>query len=209
MISTEYYTLRTRSPRRRAGRGSAFFRFLIRGPGPDDGDAQDGGAGGAVGGELPGADILQHVFIREVEPLRGLDVDRGEARFVDDPDVFLGGQRAGDAADADLGDFLELGRKLALEDDVRDAKPAARLEDAEALGEGQALVGDEVEDAVADDDVGRRVVDGEGFDVAEAELDVLEAAAFGVHAGLVDHLGRHVDANDPARVADDRAGAEA
>ncbi len=124
------------------------------------------------------------------------------------PEILPGLERSRDAADVELGGLPELRRQLALEDDVGDAEMAARLEDAEDLGEGPALVGDEVEDAVADDDVGGSVVDRQGLDVPEAELDVPEAEAGGVLAGLGDHLGRHVDADDPARLAHDRAGDE-
>ncbi len=44
--------------------------------------------------------------------------------------------------------------------------------------------------------------DGQVLDLAEAELDVGEAVFGSVAAGAIEHVGRHVDADDPARRTD-------
>ena len=89
-----------------------------------------------------------------------------------------------------------------LGDDVADADPAARPEDAGDLGEDGRLVGGEVDDAVADDDVDRLGGQRDGLDVALQELDVRRAGLGGVVLGEREHLVGHVEAERAAGRAD-------
>ena len=75
----------------------------------------------------------------------------------------------------------------------------ARLEDAKHLFEGTTLVRDEVQHAVADDDIGSVGYDGNVLDIAESELNVVEAKLVGILACFIDHLRRHIDADHLAR----------
>ena len=89
-------------------------------------------------------------------------------------------------------------RRLAREDDVGRPQPPARLQHAMSLAQDGVLVGREVDDAVGDDDVERRVGEGHVLHLAEAEAHVLGADAAGVATGKLDHVGAHVEADDAA-----------
>jgi hypothetical protein len=56
---------------------------------------------------------------------------------------------------------------------------------------------DEVENAIADDDIGGGIRHGERFDIPQAELHVLEARSSRRRPPPLDHLRRHVYADDP------------
>src|SRR5512137_2799071 len=79
------------------------------GPLPDDGDAQYGGAGGAIAGQRRGVDGAEQDVVRQVERLRRLDLDSGESGLADETDVFVALEGPGDAADIELGRLPELG----------------------------------------------------------------------------------------------------
>ena len=66
-------------------------------------------------------------------------------------------QRPGDAADEAASRRPLGGVERVVGHDVADADPATRSQDARDLGEDRGLVGREVDDAVADDDVDRRI----------------------------------------------------
>ena len=66
-----------------------------------------------------------------------------------------------------------------VDDDVGDLQPAARAQDAIDLVEDDVLVGQEVDDAVGDDDVDRRVLDRQRLDERLVELDALRAPSRG------------------------------
>src|SRR5204863_9720455 len=80
--------------------------------------------------------------------------------------------------------------------DVGELQPAAGLEHAADLGEHGVLVGAEVDCAVGDDDVGPAAIYGDRFGESFAELDVVVAQCRGGVAGLLHHLGCHVDPDD-------------
>jgi hypothetical protein len=74
--------------------------------------------------------------------------------------------------------------------------PPAGRQHAVQLREDCILVWDEVDDAVRDHDVEARVREGKLLGLALDELDVLGAHLGGPAPRLVEHLVRHVDAND-------------
>ena len=86
--------------------------------------------------------------------------------------------------------------------DVGNGEPTAGFEHAKRLAEHLFLVGDEVDHAIRDHDVGGVVGDRQMLEFAEAELDVGGADLGRVLARLGQHLVGHVDADDPARVTD-------
>mmetsp|Transcript_19407 Transcript_19407/g.77288 ORF Transcript_19407/g.77288 Transcript_19407/m.77288 type:complete len:507 (+) Transcript_19407:146-1666(+) len=108
---------------------------------------------------------------------------------------------------------LELVGDLRRAQHVRDGDATARLEDAVHLAIHLRLVEREVDDAVRDDAVGDAVAERQVLDLAEAERDDLgRDGIFGRGedaARLLEHLGRHVDADDAARRADLRGRREA
>ena len=111
-------------------------------------------------------------------------------------------QGAGDAAHvaAALGTFV--GSQRVIGDDVGDADPAARAQDARDLGEDGRLVRGQVDDAVADDDVDRVGRQRDLLDVALEQLDVGHAGLGDVALGEGEHLVGHVEAEDAAGRAD-------
>src|SRR5919106_4471710 len=60
-----------------------------------------------------------------------------------------------------------------VDDDVRELQPPARLQHAPRLAEDGLLVRREVDDAVGDDEVGRRILHGQGLGEAPEVLDLL------------------------------------
>src|SRR6185503_11030690 len=81
------------------------------------------------------------------------------------------------AVAAALGPLLR--RQAIVGDDVANADAPAGPQDAGNLAEHGALVGRQVDDAVADDDVDRRRGQRDGLDRAPDELDVLDAGVGG------------------------------
>jgi hypothetical protein len=75
---------------------------------------------------------------------------------------------------------LQLGRQRRGVDDAGHGEPAAVPQDAEGLAEHLLLVGDEVNHAIPDDDIGRLVGDRQVFEFAEAEFDIGGTDAGGV-----------------------------
>jgi len=67
----------------------------------------------------------------------------------------------------------------------------------------------EVEHAVRDDHVDGRIGHRKRFDLAEPEFYVVVTPVLGIGSGLVDHLVRHIDANDPTFGSNLRRGEEA
>ena len=65
---------------------------------------------------------------------------------------------------------LRLLRDLLVDQDVADLDAAARLEDAIYLAEDSLLVGAEIDHPVADQDVGRLIIDRQALSVARPEL---------------------------------------
>ena len=123
-----------------------------------------------------------------------------EADRLEPGSVLREGQRAGDAADeaAALGPLG--GGQGIVRDDVADPDPAAGLQHAGDLGEDRGLVGREVDDAVADDDVDRGVAERDRLDPALAELDVGRAGLGRVATRQLEHLVGHVQAvGEPGR----------
>src|SRR5262249_9739031 len=76
------------------------------------------------------------------------------------------------------------------------------LEHPERLAKYLLFVGDEINDAIRDDDVRRVVSDWQMFEFPEAEFDIVRADAGGVIACLLQHLMGHIDADHLAGVAD-------
>jgi hypothetical protein len=78
----------------------------------------------------------------------------------------------------------------------------AGFEDAVHILEDAVFVGHKIEYAVGDDDVGDVSGDGHLLDVALPEFDVMIADFFSIGAGLIDHGGGEVDADDLAGLPD-------
>jgi hypothetical protein len=76
-------------------------------------------------------------------------------------------------------------------------------QDPEDLGKRARFVRNEVEHAVADDDINRAGFDGQVLYFAQTELHVAISELRRVLPGERDHLGRHVHADDPALLAHD------
>ena len=107
-------------------------------------------------------------------------------------------QGARDAAGVGAALGALLGAQRVLGHDVADPDPAARPQDPGDLGEDCVLVGSEVHDAVADDDVDRLGRQRQRLDVALQELDVRGPGLGGVRLGEREHLVGHVDPEGPA-----------
>jgi hypothetical protein len=122
------------------------------------------------------------------------DADLGEADLAQPRLVLSEGEGARDAARvaAALGS-LRRGEVVA-RDDVAHANPPARAQDAGHLGEHGGLVGGQVDDAVADDDVDRSSGEWNLLDSALEELDVRHTRLGGVPEREGEHLLCHVEA---------------
>ena len=79
------------------------------------------------------------------------------------------------------------------------ASAAARLQHAERFAEHLRLVGHQIDHAVRDDHVGRVVGDRQVLELAEPEFHIGGADLGGILARLLEHLVRHVDADDAPR----------
>src|SRR6516165_968232 len=100
-----------------------------------------------------------------------------------------------DVVDGRLGNWAAVG-------DVGELQPATGPQHAEDLGEHRALIGTEVDHAVADHDVGPAVVHRQPLGQAFAELDIAHAHRLCRRPRLGEHLFRHVDADHLAGRAD-------
>ena len=112
----------------------------------------------------------------------------------------------GDASGVHLRIVSESCRKLALKHHIAYAKVATRLENAVHFLKSTCLIRHQIKHAVADNHVGAISRHWYVLDVAKAKLNVVESQGIGIDAGLVDHLGRHVDADDLAFGSGDGAG---
>ena len=108
----------------------------------------------------------------------------------------------GDAADVGAALGALLGAQRVLGDDVADPDPAAGPQHSRDLAEHGRLVGRQVDDAVADDDVDRLRRQRDRLDVALQELHVRRARLGGVALGEREHLVGHVETEGPACRAD-------
>jgi hypothetical protein len=97
----------------------------------------------------------------------------GEAGGFDQVQVFLFLDGAGDAAGIHFGGLLDLFGQLADQDNIGNTEMTAGFEDAVYFLEDAVFVGDEVQHAIGDDDVGDVRGDGHFFDIALAEFDVV------------------------------------
>jgi hypothetical protein len=88
-------------------------------------------------------------------------------------------------------------------------QPSARLQDPHDLGEDLPFVGAQVDDAVADDHIGPATFDRQILDQALPELDIAVAHRRRRHAGALQHLVGHIDADnltlDPDLFGGDKA----
>jgi hypothetical protein len=74
------------------------------------------------------------------------------------------------------------------------------------LAERRGLVGDEVEDAVRDDDVAPTVTYRQRLEHPGPELDIQQSCQLGVSSRLGQHLRGHVHADHPTGRADESGG---
>ena len=135
-----------------------------------------------------------------------LDLDLIEARVGQIAPELVDRQRSRDAA----GELLRvLARDLVhvgIGHDVADGESSPWPQDAGGLEEDPALVRGEVDHAVGDDHVDRRVVQGNVLDLAFEELDILGVRLGRVVAGQGEHLVGHVEAVGPSAGAHSSCG---
>ena len=131
-----------------------------------------------------------------------MHANRGETRGPDELEI--GAALHGARNAADVGEQIDRDRvgETACEDDIGDDHPATRTEDAGDLTKDDRLVGHEVDDAVAGDGVHGRIVDRKRLKPAVPEVDLTVSSLGRIDASPLQHLGGHVDADDPASVAD-------
>ncbi len=86
--------------------------------------------------------------------------------------------------------------------DVGDRETSAGLQDPERLSECSPFVGDQVDDAVREDDVCARVGDRKVLYLSQAKLHAFDVRAAGILPRLGHHARRHVDADHLARRTD-------
>src|SRR5512132_2508390 len=96
-----------------------------------------------------------------------------------------------DATDVESRRMADCFGKLSGRKDIRDAEVRAGPQHPEDLGEGARLVRNEVEHAVADDDIDRAGFDGQVPYFAQTELHIAVTELLRVLPGELDHLGRH------------------
>src|SRR5215470_13994436 len=80
--------------------------------------------------------------------------------------------------------------------DVGELQPSTGAQHSYNLVEDTTLVGAEVDDAVADDDIGPTVLDRQFLDDPLSELDMAEAHRRRRCTGAFQHLVGHVDTDD-------------
>src|SRR5512132_1834704 len=136
---------------------------------------------------------------------------------LDQAQVMLPRQGTRDATDVESHRMADRLGKVSGRNDIRDAEMRGGPQDPEDLGKCARLVRNEVEHAVADDDIDGSGFDGQVLYFAQTELHVAVTELRRVLPGERDHLGRHVHADDPTPLAHDpsrdervdpRAGAE-
>src|SRR3981081_4292886 len=93
-------------------------------------------------------------------------------------------------------------RNRLLDTHIGDHHPAARPKDAGHLTTSAELVRAKVEHAIADHHVCPTIFDRRLLDIALAELDVVKSELLRQMTAALDHLGRHVDADDPTLFPD-------
>jgi len=93
--------------------------------------------------------------------------------------------------------------------DVGHGKTPARLEDPPGLGQCALLIGTEIDDAVRHDDVEGLVGKWKMADVGLQKMGDPHACVRRVTARKANHLGRHVDSDDPPRASDLDGGSQA
>src|SRR5438874_12416915 len=108
-----------------------------------------------------GVELLAHRHVTET----GLRENRDELSLR---------ESAGNSTRPEIDILADRLRQLIRHHDIRVEEPAAGLEHAEDLAEGDRLVGGEVQDAVGDDHVGARVLERQRHRVAKADFDVVE-----------------------------------
>ncbi len=124
---------------------------------------------------------------------RGFDVDGFEACRGQLGGVIRVLQRSRDTAHPQqhvLADFI---RHVAMYHNVRHGETATWLEHAEGFAENAVLVGREIDDAVGDDDVDGVIGQGNVFDFALEELDILDTGLALILARESEHLVGHVE----------------
>ncbi len=110
-----------------------------------------------------------------VDPVGLDDLDIDEPSVVEKGRVLLGGQRPGNAAGPACHVLFGSVVHVGVGDDVAHGKPAVRAQDAGRLADDGRLVGGQVDDAVGDDDVDRRVGEGDVLDLAREGVGLAEA----------------------------------
>ena len=111
--------------------------------------------------------------------LRGLgvlfDVDAGKARLFEPGQVVIENECPTDAADQGFHVLTDGGRRLGSPCHIGNCQAPAGLQDAVNFSERPILVGNQIENAVANRDVNGGVIDRQGLDIAFAEFDVVKA----------------------------------
>ena len=136
----------------------------------------------------------------------GFEVDTGESGGGEFGFIVRFFEGAGDAADPEFDVAFEFGGDFAADDDIADGEAAAGFEDAEGFAEDAVFVGGEVDDAVGNDDVDGVIGEGDVFDFALEEFDVLDAGFLLIVAGEGEHVVGHVETVGLAGGADAAGG---
>jgi hypothetical protein len=166
-----------------------------------NGDAKDAGAGGAEGRNLFRAEVLGQNVVGDVDRFLFLQNDIFKAVDVEQLQVGLFLNGAGDTAGIHFGSLLDLRGQGTVENDVGYTEMASRFEDAVYFLDDAMFVGYEIEDTVGDDYVGDVACYGHFFNITLTEFDVVKAELISVLASLVDHGGSEINTDDLARFA--------
>src|SRR6266540_3658804 len=114
---------------------------------------------------------MKHV-VGQLDRLGFGDLNVLEAGLFDQAQVMPPRQGAGDATDVKSRRMADRIAKLSGRNDIRDAEMRGGPQDPEDLGKGARLVGNEIEHAVADDDIDRAGFDGQVLYFTQTELHV-------------------------------------
>src|ERR1700722_7824802 len=128
--------------------GLCFFGFL-----GVNGDAVDPRAGGFEGGDLASAKILAEYVVGNSDGFFLLKGDGLKSGVFDQVQVLVFLNGTGDATGVHFSGFADFRGQFADQDYIGNAEVAAGLQDAVYLLKDAVFVGDEVQDAVGDDDV--------------------------------------------------------
>jgi len=127
---------------------------------------------------------------------RRANIDIDEPAFLQHPPPACARQATGNS----IGPKVDVARRGFRHDltgcDVGELQPPTRLEHPHDLSEDPALIGAQVDDAVADDDISPTILDRQIFDHALPELDIAEAHRRCRGAGPAQHFLGHIDADD-------------